>query len=56
MHHIYQFTIQTWSTCLMNILVYVLSAGRFAVQLTNESPFASIPVDQAVEETVNKDM
>ena len=23
--------------------------------ITNESPFASIPVDQAVEETVNKD-
>ena len=29
--------------------------GGFAVQLTNESPFVSIPVDQVVEETVNKD-
>ena len=30
--------------------------GGFAVQLINESPFASIPVDQVVEETVNKDI
>ena len=26
----------------------------FAIQLTSESPFASIPVDQAVKETVSK--
>ena len=29
--------------------------GGFPVHLTSESPFASIPMDQAAEENVNKD-
>lgn len=30
--------------------------GGFAVQLKEQNPFGSIPIDQAVEETVNKDI
>lgn len=29
--------------------------GRFSVQLGSANPFGHIPVDQAIEETVNKD-
>ena len=30
-------------------------SGRFVVQLGEDNPFGKIPVDQACEETVNKD-
>jgi len=29
--------------------------GGFAVQIGSQNPFGHIPVDQAIEETVNKD-
>ena len=32
-----------------------LKSGGFAVQLGEDNPFGKIPVDQACEETVNKD-
>ena len=32
-----------------------MKSGGFAVQLGEDNPFGKIPVDQACEETVNKD-
>ncbi len=32
-----------------------LEAGGFSVQLGSKNPFGRIPVDQTVEETVNRD-
>ena len=32
-----------------------LKEGGFSVQLGSKNPFGRIPVDQAIEETVNKD-
>ena len=32
-----------------------LENGGFAVQMSASNPFGSIPVDQAMEETINKD-
>lgn len=29
--------------------------GRFSVQLGPRNPFGRVPIDQAIEETVNKD-
>ena len=29
--------------------------GSFSVQLSSENPFGKIPVDQAIDETINKD-
>ena len=31
-----------------------ITQGMFGVQLSNSNPFAKIPEDQAIEETINK--
>ena len=37
-----------------NVLEH-LKSGRFALQIGESNPFGKIPVDQACEETVNRD-
>ena len=38
-----------------DVLTY-LQSGRFSVQIGEDNPFGKIPVDQACEVTVNKDI
>ena len=35
---------------------YFMRNGGFSVQLSNDDTFERIPIDQTLEETVNKDM